>query len=126
MSLEGEEGEVGAVDTNSPVSDAKVNDVFLTFLYFESETFTAFIPMLIRLARLLLLVPISVVIMVLSDIDDLLLLLVVLNFLDLSPITDFRNRDAFRFIFLRVDGLIAKTKNIAIGWKLIRRLIEIL
>ena len=115
MSLEGEEREVGAVDTNSPASDAKENDVFLTFLCFESETFTAFIPMLILLARLLLLVPISVVIMVLSDIDDLLLLLVVLNFLDLSPITDFRNRDAFRFIFLRVDGLIAKTKNIAIG-----------
>ena len=113
-SLEGDSGEVGAVDTNWVVSDADVKEVFLTFLYLESDIFTAFIPMLIRLARLLFLLPTSVI-MVWSDIDDLLLLLAVLDFLVLSPITDLRNRDAFRFIFLRVDGLIANTQNIAIG-----------
>ena len=113
-SLEGDSGEVGAVDTNSVWSHADVNEVFLTFLYLESDIFTAFIPMLIRLARLLFLLPTSVI-MVWSDIDDLLLLLAVLNFLVLSPITDLRNRDAFRFIFLRVDGFMANTQNIAIG-----------
>ena len=117
VSLEGDTGEVGAVDTKSEVSDTNVKEVFLTFLYFESEIFTAFIPILIRLPRLLFLLPTSVII-VWSDIDDLLLLLTVLDFFVLSPpITDLRKRVAFRFIFFRVDGFIANTRNIAIGYR---------
>ena len=111
VSMGGETGEVGDVGTNSDASDTETNEDFLAFL-----VFTIFIPMLIRLARLLFLFPTSVI-SVLSDIEDLLLLTDVLNFLVFPPITDRFKREAFRLILFRVDGLMAKTRNIAIGWK---------
>jgi len=45
-------------------------------------------------------------------------LVTVLDFFVLSPpITDLRKRVAFLFILFRVDGFIANTRNIAIGYK---------
>ena len=105
----GDAGEVGDVGTHSDASETETNEDFCEFLLF-----TIFIPMLIRLARLLFLFPTSVI-KVLSDIEDLLLFTVVLVFFAFPPITDRLKRNAFRFILLRVDGLMANTINIAIG-----------
>jgi hypothetical protein len=70
--------------------------------------------MLTRLLFLLVLFATSVV-WVLDEMEVFLLPFEVLFFFFFPPITEPRKYSALRLTLLRVDGFMAKTKNIAIG-----------
>ena len=102
----------GAADTISHTLVVDENVVLLTFLYPGLEIFASgfFIEFLSApLTRL----PISVV-CVLED-TDVFLLLVLPVLLNCPPSMAFLSSFSFAIIFFRVDGFVAKTKNIAKG-----------
>ena len=102
----------GADDTISHTLVSEENVVVLTFLYpgldiFASDFLIEFL--IAPLTRL----PISVV-CVLED-TDVFLLLVLPVLLNCPPMMVFLSSFSFAIIFFRVDGFVAKTKNIAKG-----------
>ena len=103
----------GADDTISHTLVVEENVVVLTFLYPVLDIFASGF-LVVFLSAPLTRLPISVV-CVLED-TDVFLLLVLPVLLNCPPMIAFLSSFNFAIIFFRVDGFVAKTKNIAKGW----------
>ena len=102
----------GADDTISHTLVVEENVVLLTFLYPVLDTFASGF-LMVFLGAPLTRLPISVV-CVLED-TDVFLLLVLPVLRNCPPMMAFLSSFSFAIIFFRVDGFVAKTKNIAKG-----------